>query len=103
MVKVWGYLDAHNVFEKPFSAAERARFVIAGALDAQGFGQGDVIEIIPPQEENPQSIFDQLAKVGSSSQILITGVVEGFDAPTNFTCRRLINLAIDGEHSVVIK
>jgi hypothetical protein len=102
-VNVWGYLDAHNVFEKPGSASEKARFVIAGALDAQGFGQGDVIEVIPPEEQDNQGLFDKLAEIDSSSQLLINGVVAGYDAPTNITCRRLISLAIDGENSVVIK
>lgn len=102
-VKVWGYLDAHNIFEKPESATEKARFVIAGALDAEGFALGDMIEIIPSQEQDTQGLFDQLANVDSSSQLLINGVVAGFDAPTNITCRRLISLAINGENSVEIK
>ena len=102
-VKVWGYLDAHNIFENPESASEKARFVIAGALDAQGFGQREVIEVIPPQDEDNEDLFNQLVLAGSSSQVFITGVVAGYDAPTNITCRRLISLQIDGENSVEIR
>lgn len=103
LVKVWGYLDQHNVFDNSQSDLEIERFVIAGQLDAQGFGDGKVIEVYPPQERNNAGLFDKLNEFEGSSKILVAGTIKGFDAPTNFTCERLISLEIQGEEDVNIE
>lgn len=103
LVKVWGYLDAHNIFDQSQSDQESARFVIAERLDAQGFGDGKKIEVYPPQDGNNVSLFDKLNEASESSKILITGNVKGYDAPTNLSCQRLISLEIQGEEDVNIE
>ena len=101
--KVWGYLDVHNVFEDPQGGNEKARFVIAGELDDQGFGTGKVIEVIPNQESDQSALFDKLETIDATSKVFTTGTVTGYDAPTNLSCERLISLEIDGENSVEIR
>lgn len=102
-VNVWGFLDQHNIFDKPQSDQVKARFLIAERLDAQGFGDGKKIEVYPPQDGNNVSLFDKLNEASESSRILITGNVKGYDAPTNLSCQRLISLEIQGEGDVNIE
>ncbi|MGW8225187.1 MAG: hypothetical protein ACWGOY_05615 [Anaerolineales bacterium] len=102
-VKVWGYLDAHNVFAPAQSPQEAERFLIAEKLDDQGFAKGKRIEVTPPQGENNAALFEKLEGAGSSSKILLTGIVSGYDAPTNLTCQRLIRLEIQGEEDLDIE
>ena len=103
LVKVWGYLDEHNIFDNSQSDHEIERFLIAERLDAQGFGSGKVIEVFPPQGRNNTSLFDKLIEAEESSKTLVAGTVIGYDAPTNLTCERLISLEIQGEDNVNIE
>lgn len=103
LVKVWGYLDAHNIFDQSHNDQESARFVIAEELDDQGFAKGRRIEVTSPQDGNNVSLFDKFNEASESSKILITGNVKGYDAPTNLSCQRLISLKIQGEEDVNIK
>jgi hypothetical protein len=103
VVKVWGYLDQYNTFDKRQSNYETERFLIAEQLDSQGLGKGKYIEVFPPQAGNNASLFDKLKTAKTSSKILITGIAIGSDAPTNFTCDRLISLEIQGENSIEVK
>lgn len=103
LVKVWGYLDQHNIFDNSQSDHEVERFLIAEQLDSQGFGKGKGIEVYPFQGGNTASLFAKLNEVEESSRIFITGIVKGYDAPTNFTCERLISLEIQGEDNVNIE
>lgn len=100
LIKVWGYLDEYNIFDSSQSDHETERFLIAERLDAQGFGKGKVIEVYPPQGRNNAGLFDKLESADNSSKILVTGIVKGYDAPTNLTCQRLISLEIQGEEDV---
>ena len=103
LVKVWGYLDQHNIFDKSQSDLEVDRFLIAGQLDSQGYGKGKVIEVNPPQVTNNAALFEKLNQAEESSKILVAGTVKGYDAPTNLSCERLISLDIQGEDNVNIE
>ena len=103
VVRVWGYLDQYNIFDKRQGDVASERFFIAEKLDSQGLGKGKSIEVIPPQAENNAPLFDKLNAAKISSKILVTGTVVSFDAPTNFTCERLISLEIQGDNSVDVK
>jgi hypothetical protein len=103
LVKVWGYLDEHNIFDKSQSDHETERFLIAEQLDNQGFASGKRIEVYPPQNRDNAVLFGKFNGVDVSSRILVAGTVKGFDAPTNLSCQRLISLEIQGEGNVIIE
>lgn len=103
LVKVWGYLDEHNIFDNSQSDFETERFLIAEQLDPQGFAKGKRIEVHPPQDRNNAVLFGKFEGVDKSSKILVAGNVKGYDAPTNLSCQRLINLEIQGEEDVRIE
>lgn len=102
LVKVWGYLDQHNIFANAQNNNEVERFLIAQQLDDQGFAQGNRIEVYPPQGEDNTQLFELLNQVDESQKLFITGTAGGFDAPTNLACQKMITLDIDGEPSVKI-
>jgi hypothetical protein len=102
-VKVWGYLDQHNIFDESQSDHETERFLIAEQLDSQGFAKGKRIEVYPPQDRNNTLLFGKFNAVDKSSKILVVGIVKGYDAPTNLSCQRLISLEIQGEDNVIIE
>ena len=102
-VKVWGYLDEHNIFDKSQSDHETERFLIAEQLDNQGFASGKRIEVYLPQDRDNAVLFGKFNGVDVSSRILVAGTVKGFDAPTNLSCQRLISLEIQREGNVIIE
>lgn len=102
-VKVWGYLDEHNIFDNSQGDHETERFLIAEQLDPQGFASGKRIEVYPPKDKNNAVLFGKFNGIDVSSRILVAGTVKGYDAPTNLSCQRLINLEIQGEDNVNIE
>lgn len=92
-VMVWGYLDIHNIFDAA-QGNEVARFLIAENLDAQGFGDGKVIEIRLPETEDLSNLFNQLNNAPGNQKVFVTGIVGSFDAPTNLTCRKMMTISI---------
>ena len=103
LVKVWGHLDEHNIFDNSQSHHETERFLIAEQLDSQGFAKGVRIEVYPPQDRNNAVLFDKFNGVDKSSKMLVAGTVKGFDAPKNLSCQRLISLEIQEEDNVSIE
>ena len=102
-VKVWGYLDVMNIYDKRQNPNETERFWITTQWDPQGFLLREFIEVYPPKDKDNAILFDKLNEPEERSIILVTGTVRGFDAPTNTSCARLIFLEIEGENSIEIK
>ena len=102
LVKVWGYLDTHNIFDGS-QGDEVERFFIAEKLDPQGFGDGQVIEVHLLQGKDNTSLFEQFTAVQEPQKIFVTGTLKGYDAPTNLTCEKMLILEVEDASQVTLE
>lgn len=103
-VKVKGYLDYINIFDKQtYPNLPYQKFRIFDGpnilnMDNPWASYTESLEIYPING-NLELMFKKLhAKAGLPLKLVyITGTIEGFDAPTNTGCRRMIQLKIDAD------
>jgi len=103
-IKVKGYLDYINIFDKqtyPNLPYQKFRiFDGSNILNTHNpwASYTESLEIYPIKG-NLELMFKKLhAKAGLPLKLVyITGIIEGFDAPTNTGCRRMIRLKVDAD------
>ena len=103
-VKVKGYLDYINVFDKqayPNLPYQKFRIFDGSNIlntDNPWASYTESLEIYPIKG-NLDLMFKKLhAKAGLPLKLVyITGIIEGFDAPTNTGCKRMIQLKVDAD------
>lgn len=71
-----------------------------GTTRCSGIWERKIDRSLFPQGKNNDGMFEKLEGAGTSSKILLTGIVRGYDAPTNLSCERLISLEIQEEEDV---
>ena len=102
-VKVKGYLDPVNIFDKsryPMLPYQKFRIVDSlGNLQSNNF-----LEIYPKKGDIGQ-LFEKLHKLAASPQkmIYIRGMIEGFDAYSNLGRNRFFYLTIDAKGVSVVE
>ena len=97
-VKVKGYLDPMNIYEKKESPwLPHDKFRILGSPDPQ-HDASDSLEVYPV-EGNISLLFEKLrhAAKSPSKLLYLRGRIEGMDAHTNLGRFRLIHLKIDAD------
>ncbi len=112
-VRLWGYLDSHNISLKPNTINNQpVDWELAKADKPSGFmlkaqlndKAGEAISVhITGNIGQFRQVFEQIRDAGESPQmpILVTGTLRAFDAPTNF--QTLTSLMIEVQSPTHIK